>query len=275
MAEYLIQGETLKDIADAIRAKTGERDVIPVKDMATQISGITGGGGEDIFSVTFMREDGTGIPLREKYVINRNTVGDPVNLGEIEKPTKANTLHKEFAFGGWSKVPPKEDMASDETNVPDPLALIDVTENRTVYAAFDVTCYGISTRTVTTEYNEYYGCYISPALFSFALSQSALDTIPPFANKNYKVTVNGKNYTLYCADFKNSYSGSITLSLYKGFGNGALIKNLGNETIISTTSTSTNLDFCLLGLQNFSTWKMDYVLVTKNPGTYTIRVAEI
>ena len=44
MADYLIKGETLTDIAEAIRAKTGKKEEIPVPDMASQIEGITGGG---------------------------------------------------------------------------------------------------------------------------------------------------------------------------------------------------------------------------------------
>ena len=48
MAEYLIQGETLTGIADAIREKTGGTDPVAVSDMAAQIEGIqAGGGGND------------------------------------------------------------------------------------------------------------------------------------------------------------------------------------------------------------------------------------
>lgn len=44
MAEYLIKGETLTGIAEAIRVKTGGADPIAVTDMAAQIESITGGG---------------------------------------------------------------------------------------------------------------------------------------------------------------------------------------------------------------------------------------
>ncbi len=44
MSAYLIQSETLTGIADAIREKTGETGTIDVPDMASKISGITGGG---------------------------------------------------------------------------------------------------------------------------------------------------------------------------------------------------------------------------------------
>ena len=48
MAEYLIQGETLTGIADAIRGKTGGTEPVAVSDMAAQIEGIQAGGGGDI-----------------------------------------------------------------------------------------------------------------------------------------------------------------------------------------------------------------------------------
>lgn len=44
MAYYLIQDATLAGIADAIRAKTGGTDPIPVPDMEALISGISSGG---------------------------------------------------------------------------------------------------------------------------------------------------------------------------------------------------------------------------------------
>ena len=48
MAEYLIQGETLTGIADAIRGKTGGTEPVAVSDIAAQIEGIQAGGGGDI-----------------------------------------------------------------------------------------------------------------------------------------------------------------------------------------------------------------------------------
>lgn len=41
MSNYLIQGETLTNIANAIRTKTGKTDSIPTENMATEISGIS------------------------------------------------------------------------------------------------------------------------------------------------------------------------------------------------------------------------------------------
>lgn len=46
MAEYLIQGETLDDIADAINAKTGGSSAMTPAEMVTAIEGIETGGGE-------------------------------------------------------------------------------------------------------------------------------------------------------------------------------------------------------------------------------------
>ena len=59
--EYLIQRATLAAIADAIRAKTGKSDQIPVADMAAEIAGITAAGGSsaDVRYVTFMSVDGS------------------------------------------------------------------------------------------------------------------------------------------------------------------------------------------------------------------------
>ena len=45
MAEYLIQSETLDDIADAINAKTGGSSAMTPAEMVTAIGSISGGGG--------------------------------------------------------------------------------------------------------------------------------------------------------------------------------------------------------------------------------------
>ena len=45
MSEYLIQSETLTGIADAIRAKKGTTDLIPVQNLASEIASIEGSGG--------------------------------------------------------------------------------------------------------------------------------------------------------------------------------------------------------------------------------------
>lgn len=47
MDEYLIQGSTLTDIADAIREKTGDSALMTPAEMVEAIEGISGGGGEE------------------------------------------------------------------------------------------------------------------------------------------------------------------------------------------------------------------------------------
>ena len=48
MAEYLIQSETLDDIADAINAKTGGSSAMTPAEMVTEIGSIQTGGGLDV-----------------------------------------------------------------------------------------------------------------------------------------------------------------------------------------------------------------------------------
>lgn len=43
MTKYLVEGETLSDIADAIREQTGEADQIPLKEFANKVASISGG----------------------------------------------------------------------------------------------------------------------------------------------------------------------------------------------------------------------------------------
>lgn len=53
MSEYRIQSETLTDIADAIRGKTGESSLIAPEDMASEIEGISGAGVEENKNYSF------------------------------------------------------------------------------------------------------------------------------------------------------------------------------------------------------------------------------
>ena len=67
MSKYLIDSETLTDIADAIREQTGDSNPVAVSSMATQISSIVGGGSHS-YSET-EQEVGTwidGSPVYEK-----------------------------------------------------------------------------------------------------------------------------------------------------------------------------------------------------------------
>lgn len=51
MPNYMIEGQTLTDIADAIRAKTGSSDPITGANMATEIENIPSGGGAPIMQI--------------------------------------------------------------------------------------------------------------------------------------------------------------------------------------------------------------------------------
>jgi len=57
MAEYLIQGETLDDIADAINAKTGGSSAMTPAEMVTAIGTISGGGGWELIAEATTTED--------------------------------------------------------------------------------------------------------------------------------------------------------------------------------------------------------------------------
>ena len=75
MSKYLIDSETLTDIADAIREQTGDSNPIAVSSMATQISSIVGGGSHS-YSET-EQEVGTwidGSTIYEKTIILQSGV---------------------------------------------------------------------------------------------------------------------------------------------------------------------------------------------------------
>lgn len=125
--EYIIQGETLTNIANAIREKSGKTDLILVSSMADEISNISGGGGvsdEQVKYVTFMYGE---TELYKQPVISGDTVRDPVAKGYIEAPTKEQTVSTVYTYNGWSLT---NGGSADST------ALQNVTEDRVVYAAF-------------------------------------------------------------------------------------------------------------------------------------------
>lgn len=83
MSKYLIDSETLTDIADAIREQTGDSNPIAVSSMSTQIANIVGGG--HTYS-TDEQEVGTwidGSPVYEKVV----------DLGALPNNTTKNVAH--------------------------------------------------------------------------------------------------------------------------------------------------------------------------------------
>lgn len=87
MSEYLIQGETLTSIADAIRAKTGGTEVIAASGFAEAIAAIQSGGASDVKMGTFTLTEGV-----QTYTVAHNLGKMPSfaicllmpNLGEDE-----------------------------------------------------------------------------------------------------------------------------------------------------------------------------------------------
>ncbi len=127
--EYLIKGSTLTAIADAIRAKTGKADAIPVPDMPSEIAGITAGGGgssADVRYVTFMSYDGS-VEYGKKAVAVGDDCADPIARGLFSTPTRESTAQYSYAFYGWATTP---------NGGADANWYMSITEDKTVYANF-------------------------------------------------------------------------------------------------------------------------------------------
>lgn len=82
MAEYLIQSETLDDIANAINAKTGGSSAMTPAEMVTEIGNIPTGGGGSLPSV-ISKIDGGSFTLASDTAGNNHWISH--NLGEIPK----------------------------------------------------------------------------------------------------------------------------------------------------------------------------------------------
>lgn len=90
-------------------------------------SGGNGGGSvENANTVTFMSEDGSTV-LYQLQVLDGNTCADVVEQGIIATPTKDSTPQTVYTYSGWSLT---SGGAADSN------ALFNITEDRTVYAAF-------------------------------------------------------------------------------------------------------------------------------------------
>lgn len=88
MAEYLIQGATLVNIAEAIRNKTGKTGTITPAGMATEISLISGGGMENVATESEMDAKlvATNVGKIYKYTgttANKYTPGDIYIIEEV------------------------------------------------------------------------------------------------------------------------------------------------------------------------------------------------
>lgn len=126
MADNVL-GVLFQDIANAIRAKTGGTDTMKPNEFPTQIANIPAGGGSsaDVRYVTFIGADGA--VLYKKAVAVGDDCVDVAAKGLISTPTKEMTVAEVYTFNGWSLT--SGGAASSA-------ALANVTEDRTVYAAF-------------------------------------------------------------------------------------------------------------------------------------------
>lgn len=97
-------------------------------DVVVQVKGGGGVSDDRVHYVTFMYGD---TELYRMPVVNGDTCHDPVAKGYIETPTKESTAQYDYPYSGWSLT---EGGTADTTN-----ALANVTEDRTVYAAFTST----------------------------------------------------------------------------------------------------------------------------------------
>lgn len=123
-----VLGELFSDIAGAIRTKNGETGTMKPNEFASKILAIETSP-ENACYITFMSYDGSET-YGVKAVYSGDDSADPIKMKLFDTPTKESTAAENFTFAGWS-LSANGDV--DET------ALDDVTEDRTVYAAFDGT----------------------------------------------------------------------------------------------------------------------------------------
>ena len=88
---------------------------------------IGGGSVEGVVYVTFKNWDGTDLLTKPVFIGDHCT--DPVDIGQITEPTRESTNTEVFTHNGWSLT---------AGGAADASALLNVTEDRTVYAAYEV-----------------------------------------------------------------------------------------------------------------------------------------
>lgn len=86
-----------------------------------------GGSSADVRYVTFMSHDGS-VELGKKAVAVGDDCADPIARGIFDTPTKESTAQYNYSFVGWATTP---------NGAWDAAATDAVTEDRTVYAAYD------------------------------------------------------------------------------------------------------------------------------------------
>lgn len=214
-------------------------------------SGSTDIGGLETATLTFMNEDGSQT-LGTRPIIKGDTAGDPVETGLFEVPTKEETLYKKFVYGGWSNEP--NATANAET-------LSDIEGDKTVYCAYD-TINQIKESTVTTKADNEGN--IMATLGAMSSGEGII------TGKKYKVTFEGKEYTLTAKDYTLRGSGNSTVYAYRCLGNITHFKSSWGTTISHTASANTGEPFLLMlyfGLYG--------ALYTATAGTYTVSAIEI
>lgn len=138
-----VLGELFQGIADAIRGKTGGTEKLVPNNFPSAINAIETDGdtediadlldtingeiiGETLYTVTFIGADGE--ELGQMSVYEENDCADPIDTGVFAEPTMASTKYYEYPFAGW---------AWSKGGEADESALLCITGNRTLYAAFN------------------------------------------------------------------------------------------------------------------------------------------
>lgn len=208
-------------------------------------------GGLETATLTFMNEDGTQT-LGTRPIIKGDTAGDPIETGLFEEPTKEETNCKKFVYGGWSNEP---------NATPNAEILSDIEGDKTVYFAYN-TINQIKESTVTTKADSE-GNIVN---YLFAMG----DNEGIITGKKYRVTFEGKEYTLTAKDYELRGSGNSTLYAYRCLGNITHFKASWGSTVSHTSSANTGEPFLLMLY-----FGLYCALYTATAGTYTVSAIEV